>query len=95
MIEHTIYLFIYLISFTVEHTIRAALPIFKHAFPDCEGLWLFDNAPGHNCFAQDALVTSRMRKGSGLKQSKMREHFIHSKGRPQPMCFAENYPEQH
>jgi hypothetical protein len=29
----------------VEQIIKVALPIFKYAFPDCEGLWLLMMPP--------------------------------------------------
>jgi len=44
----------------VEHTVRAALPIFQYAFPGCKGLWVFDNALNHNWFALDALVAATL-----------------------------------
>ena len=38
----------------VEHTIRAAIPIFEYAFPNCEVLFAFDNSSNHAAVAADA-----------------------------------------
>jgi hypothetical protein len=56
----------------VEQTIKAALPISKYAFPDCEGLWLFDNAANHSSYVSDALVAYKMSK----KALTMQEAFL-------------------
>ena len=75
----------------VEHTIKAALPIFRWAFPGCQAVFAFDNASNHSAFAPDALLASQMNLNPGGKQPHMRDGFIHSKQRPQPMSFPPNH----
>ena len=75
----------------VRHTLEIGLPIFEAAYPSCQGVWLFDNATNHSAYAEDALVANRMNFKPGGQQPVMREGFIHSKGRPQPMTFPDNY----
>jgi hypothetical protein len=67
--------------------LKRAVPIFKKAFLNCCGVWLFDNATNHGTFAEDALVASRIQMKPGGKQPKMRDGFIHAEQRPQPMVF--------
>jgi hypothetical protein len=40
----------------VNQVVSAVLPIFRYAFPGCQGLWAFDNANNHNSFKSNALV---------------------------------------
>jgi hypothetical protein len=75
----------------VTHTISIALPIFKYAFPRCQGLWAFDNATNHSSFHPNALVASKMALGPGGAQPKMRETFDHGRGLPQAMVYPDNH----
>lgn len=75
----------------VEQTIRLALPIFRYAFPGCQGLFAFDNASNHCCFAPDALIVSKINQNPGGSQPLMRDGFIHSKQLPQSMVFSQNH----
>ena len=77
----------------VEQTLRAAVPIFRYAFPGCQALWAFDNASNHCCFSTDALVAHKMNRNPGGEQPLMRDGFWHGGGRPQPMVFGDNHPQ--
>ncbi|UZO29111.1 uncharacterized protein OCT59_022601 [Rhizophagus irregularis] len=61
---------------TSEHLIdqvkTKAIPIFKTLFPNCIGLFAFDNSSNHAAFRHDALVASKMNLKPGGKQPKMR-----------------------
>ena len=76
----------------VEHAIQAA-KIFQFAFPQCRGLFAFDNAPNHSVYAADALVADRMGLNPGGKQPKMRDGYIHARNRPQRMIFSSLHPK--
>ena len=62
---------------TSEHLINQvktkAIPIFEILFPNCIGLFAFDNSSNHATFKSDALVASKMNLKSGGKQPKMRD----------------------
>ena len=77
----------------VEHTMRAAIPIFKHAFPNCEGLFAFDNASNHSAFAANALVAAKMNLMPGGKQPLLRDGWDHGRDLPQPMVFSQDHPD--
>ena len=77
----------------VEHTTRVAIPIFKHAFPDCEALFAFDNASNHCAFAEDALVASKMNLMPAGKQPLLRDGFDYNRNMPQRMMFDDNHPD--
>ncbi|RPA93896.1 hypothetical protein L873DRAFT_1846931 [Choiromyces venosus 120613-1] len=53
----------------VHQVLRVAIPIFESAFPGCQGLFLFDNAPSHAAFAPDALLAKKMNLRPGGEQS--------------------------
>ncbi|CAB4491800.1 unnamed protein product [Rhizophagus irregularis] len=61
---------------TSEHLIdqvkTKAIPIFETLFPNCIGLFAFDNSSNHAAFRHDALVASKMNLKPGRKQPKMR-----------------------
>lgn len=75
----------------VYHTFEIALPIFEVPHPNCQGVWLFDNATYHSAYVDDALVANRMNFKPGGQLPVMQEGFIHSKGRPQPRTFSDNH----
>jgi hypothetical protein len=77
----------------VEHTVQVAIPIFKYAFPNCEGLFAFDNASNHSAFVADALVAAKMNLMPGGKQPLLRDGWNHSQDLPQPMVFSQNHPD--
>ncbi|KAA8914313.1 hypothetical protein FN846DRAFT_758996, partial [Sphaerosporella brunnea] len=77
----------------VQQAIESALPIFRYAFPRCQGLWAFDNATNHNSFHPKALVASRMQLAPGGKQPEMKEGFDYNRGLPQAMVYPDNYKD--
>ena len=76
----------------VDHAVKVAVPIFEATFPDCQAVFLFDNASNHCSFAEDALVVSKMNLNAGGSQARMRDGFIHNKGVPQAMSFSADHP---
>ena len=77
----------------VRHTVDIAIPIFEKRYPDCQAVFIFDNASNHAAFAQDALVAKNMNLGPGGKQPKMRAGFIHSKQCSQSMVNEAGLPK--
>lgn len=77
----------------VEHTTHVAIPIFNYAFPNCKGLFAFDNASNHSAFAADALVVAKMNLMPGGKQPLLRDGWDHNRDLPQPMIFSQNHPD--
>lgn len=76
----------------VQQTMTA-ITIFEAAYPNCQALFLFDNATSHSAFAEDALRANRMNKSWGGKQPSMRDgYFISGDGRRviQQMCFGQD-----
>ena len=59
----------------VEQVISLAIPIFESAFPQCQALFLFDNATSHAAYASDALLARSMNLRPGGQQSIMRNGF--------------------
>jgi hypothetical protein len=49
---------------------KNAVNIFEAKYPDAKGVWLFDRASGHQAFAKNALVATRLNKSAGGKWSK-------------------------
>jgi hypothetical protein len=78
----------------VDHTIKAAIPIFERAFPGCQALFAFDNASNHTSYADDALRVEKMNLNPGGKQSRMRDGYIHNQQRPQSMIFPDDHPNR-
>lgn len=66
-----------------------ALPIAQALYPGYSLLFLFDNATSHSVYGQDALQVKSMGKGSGGKQSFLRDEWFEREGfhQPQPMSF--------
>ena len=77
----------------VEQTMRVAIPIFEHTFPNCEGLFAFDNASNHSAFAADALVAAKMNLMPGGKQPLLRDGWGHNRNQPQAMVFSQDHPD--
>ena len=61
---------------TSEHLIEQvktkSIPIFETLFPNCIGLFAFDNSSNHAAFLPDALVANKMNLFLGGKQPTMR-----------------------
>ena len=74
----------------VNHT-KVAIRILKHAFPECEGFFAFDNASNHCAYAPDALIASKMNLAPGGKQALLRDGWDHTQNLPQPMVFGQDY----
>lgn len=51
-----------------KQVVNKALPIAEVLYPGYSLLFLFDNATSHFVFAQDALCTKQMNKGTGGQQ---------------------------
>lgn len=66
-----------------------ALPIARALYPGYSLCFLFDNATSHSVFAPDALDVKGMGKGSGGKQSFLRDGWFYQDGikTPQAMSF--------
>lgn len=62
---------------TVEHLLvqlkEKVIPSFNRMHPGSQALFCFDNSTNHQAMASDALVASRMNKGSGGKQPVLRD----------------------
>jgi len=56
----------------LEQVVNKALPIAEALFPGYSLFFLFDNATSHSVYAEDALRTTKMNKGSGGKQPWLR-----------------------
>lgn len=54
----------------VQQTLTA-ITVFEAAYPNCQVLFLFDNATSHSAYAEDALRVGRMHKKWGEKQPHM------------------------
>lgn len=67
-----------------------ALPIVQVLYPGYFFLFLFDNATSHSVYGPDALQVKNMGKGSGGKQSFLRDGWFEREGirQPQPMLFT-------
>ena len=76
----------------VAKQFRKAIAIHKEKYPDYDALWAFDNSSNHNCYAQDALVVSKMNLGSGGCQARLRDTVFN--GVTQTMIFPDDYPDE-
>ena len=72
----------------MEQTTQAAI---EYAFPNCEGLFAFDNASNYSAFAPDALVVSKMNLMPGGKQPLLRDGWDYNRNICQPMVFPRDY----
>ena len=77
----------------IRQVLDVALPVFRVAFPDFVGVWIFDNSSNHGCFAPDALRAEKLNLGPGGKQPHLRDGFIDRQQVPQSMQFPPDYDE--
>ena len=71
-----------------------AVKIADMKYPPSQGhhhVWCFDHSCGHTAFAEDALIASKMNKGPGGKQPKMRDTVWN--GQPQTMTLPDGRPK--
>ena len=71
-----------------------AVKIANLKYPPSQGyhhVWCFDHSCGHTAFAEDALIASKMNKGPGGKQPKMRDTVWN--GQPQTMTLPDGRPK--
>ena len=54
-------------------------------------IWCFDHSCDHTAFAEDALIASKINKGPGGKQPKMRDTVWN--GQPQTMALPDGRPK--
>ena len=54
-------------------------------------IWCFDHSCNHTAFSEDALIASKMNKGPGGKQPKMRDTVWN--GQPQTMTLPDGQPK--
>ena len=66
----------------VDHTVKAAVPIFNATFHSCQAVFLIDNASKHSSYAANALRVGKMNLYPGDKLGVLRKDFIHGKGLP-------------
>ena len=82
---------------TSEHLINQvktkAIPIFEAMFPNCIGLFAFDNSSNHAAFKSDALVASKMNLKPGGKQPKMKDTVFGSNNQRQSMVNEKGEPK--
>ena len=74
--------------------VAKAVPIAEVKYPTSQGyhhIWCFDHGCNHTAFAGDALIASKMNKGPGGKQPKMRDTVWN--GQPQTMTLADGRPK--
>ena len=76
----------------VEQVINLAILIFESAFPQCQALFLFDNATSHAAYASDALLARSMNLHPGGQQSIMRKRFNPLTFSVQPMVQQNGKP---
>src|SRR6266516_7294827 len=75
----------------IRQVLDVALPVFRVAFPDFVGVWIFDNSSNHGCFAPNALRVEKLNLGPGGKQPHLRDGFIHGQQASQSMQFPPDY----
>ncbi|KAG0633634.1 hypothetical protein HOY80DRAFT_896203 [Tuber brumale] len=56
----------------VNQVLKVAIPIFEWAFPNCQALFLFDNATSHAAYSDDALRAISISLRPGGAQSSLR-----------------------
>src|ERR1700761_932457 len=83
----------------IKQVQEGAIPIFEELFPNCTGVFIFDQSSAHNAFAKDALNVRNMNVRPGGKQSIMHDTIIpHDnpnpklRGKVQSMVFPSNHP---
>ena len=71
-----------------------AVKIADIKYPSSQGyhhVWCLDHSCGHTTFAEDALIASKMSKGPGGKQPKMRDTVWN--GQPQSLTLPDRQPK--
>ena len=71
-----------------------AVKIAEVKYPSSQGyshIWCLDYSCGHTAFAEDALIASKMNRGSGGKQPKMRDTVWN--GQPQSLTLPDGRPK--
>ena len=59
----------------VVNQMDKTITIFEERFPGCVAVFQFDNSTNHAAFAENTLIVSKMNKGPGGKQSKLRDGY--------------------
>jgi hypothetical protein len=70
-----------------------AIPIFEKSFPGAVGVFAFDNATNHSCFANDALIATRMNLGPGGSNKYNFKDGVLPSGEPQKMHLEDGRPK--
>src|SRR5256886_3126380 len=82
---------------TSEHLVdqvkTKAIPIFETLFPNCIGLFAFDNSSNHAAFRPNALVASKMNLKPGGKQLKMKDTVFGLNNQHQSMVNENGEPK--
>ena len=74
--------------------VAKAVKIAEVKYPSSQGyhhIWCFDHSCGHTAFADDALIASKVNKGPGGKQPKMRDTVWN--GQPQTLTLPDGRPK--
>jgi len=71
-----------------------AIPIFEILYPNCIGVFAFDNSSNHAIFAKDSLVAKRMNLNPGGLQPKMRNTYWGPNNQLQSMVFSDDHPNE-
>jgi len=82
---------------TNEHLINQiqikVIPIFEILFPNCIGLFAFDNSSNHAAFKSNALVANKMNLKPRRKQPKMKDTIFRSNNQHQSMINDAGEPK--
>ena len=74
--------------------VAKAVKIAEVRYPSSQGyhhIWCFDHSCGHTAYAEDALIASKMNKGPGGKQPKMRD--TEWNGQTQSLTLPDGHPK--
>jgi len=71
-----------------------AIPIFEILYPNCIGVFAFDNSSNHAIFAKDSLVAKRMNLNPGGLQPKMYNTYWGTDNQSQSMVFSDDHPNE-
>ena len=71
-----------------------AIPIFKILYPNCIGIFAFDNSLNHAIFAKNALMSKRINLNPGDLQPKMHDTYWDPDNQLQKMVFPDNHPNE-
>ncbi|GBC21156.2 hypothetical protein RIR_jg24235.t1 [Rhizophagus irregularis DAOM 181602=DAOM 197198] len=78
----------------IEQIKIKAIPIFEVLYPNCIGIFAFDNSSNHAIFAKDALVAKKMNLKPGGLQPKMRDTYWGPDNQLQSMVFSDDHPNE-